>query len=313
MRISVVIPSAPEDELRVVESLKRQKEKIGQVVVVRGRNTSKNRNRGGRAAREDFVAFTNSHSSFPEDWSENVIKFFELHPEIDIVGGPQLTPEGNSFFGRTSGYALSSIFGAANVSKRYGLGKLNLSASETDVTSSNLICRRVVCENVNWDEEIYPGEDPKFIADAKKAGFKVAYSPDIVGYNKRRDNFAGLFKQIFKYGVMRPRKESFSQTIKMPLFLVPFLFVLYLVFLLINIVGNLFLTGNVIGSWGGSGFGWVLFFPLIAYLLLNILFSIYESAKNKDLISVLVLPLIFATIHISYGAGMLGGYLRKFK
>ena len=208
MRLTVVIPAGKEGELEVLESLRNQVVQPEKVIVVRGANPSRNRNKGVARARGDFVGFVNAHSSFPGDWVLQTRKFFEIYPEVDVVGGPQLTPPGSGFFEKVSGYALTSKFGAANVAGRYSKGKLNLNAGETDVTSSNLICRRRVLEKVRFDEGLWPGEDPKFICDVKNAGFKVAYCPDIVGYNKRRGSSFGLMKQFFNYGKFRPRFSS---------------------------------------------------------------------------------------------------------
>ena len=308
MEITVVIPSGLGYDLEVLESLKNQDEKIKKIIVIRGKNPSRNRNRGIKNSKTELIAFANSHSSFPNDWSKNVREFFEMYPWIDIVGGPQLTPDTNNFFGKISGYALSSKFGAANVSGRYGGGKLKLNADETDITSSNLICKKKVFEKIKWNETIYPGEDPKFIEDAKKTGFKVAFSGKIVGYNKRREDVGGFLKQIFNYGLMRTKKENFLKTLKMPLFLVPSVFVLYLVFLIEFGVVNFSVTGNFVeGGLKGS----ILILPLVLYTFLSLLFAGIESVKNKNLKAVFVLPFVFPLIHISYGIGMLWGWLRK--
>jgi len=55
----------------------------------------------------------------------------------------------------------------------------------------------------------------------------------------------------------------------------------------------------------------ILLLPLFIYLDLNILSSIYESVKNKDLVALFFLPFIFLIIHLSYGGGMIHGYLKK--
>ena len=57
-------------------------------------------------------------------------EFFKKHPEIDVVGGPHLTPKESSYFEKVSGYVLGSIFGAAGSSSRYATGKTTLDADE---------------------------------------------------------------------------------------------------------------------------------------------------------------------------------------
>ena len=314
MKISVVIPAGFGSELEVLESLKNQAEKPVQIIVIRGDNPSKNRNRGVEKAKGEFVAFVNAHSSFPSNWIKNAIDFFKQYSEVDIVGGPQLTPASNSVFGKATGYALSSVFGAANVRGRYMPGKLNLNAGETDVTSSNLICKKEVFEKIKFNEAIYPGEDPLFISDAKKAGFKVAYSPDIVGFNRRRETQRELLKQMFKYGFMRTKKESFFNTLKMPLFLVPVFFVFYLAFLFFSIILSPAITRNVIGieiTGILSNFLVWISIPLMAYIFLDFVFSFYGSAKNSDFKAFFPMLLIYPSVHISYGTGIILGWIKN--
>ena len=158
-------------------------------------------------------------------------------------------------------------------------------------------------KKVKFDTKLFPGEDPKFIEDSKKAGFKVAYSPDIIIYHRRRPTIKGLTKQIFSYGKTRTQKEKFTGTIKRPFFLIPSLFVIYLLVLGGIATASVLITGDldIIKP---------LSLPLIFYILLNLLFSLYESFKNKDFKAVFILPFIFLIIHLSYGIGMIYGYIK---
>jgi len=292
-KITLVIPAKQGAKLSVLETINKSDFEI---IVETGNNTSRNRNNGIKKAKTEIVAFTNAHTVLNFDWLIQVEKFFKKHPEIDIVGGPQLNYSNEKFFARSSGYALSSLFGASVMSKRYSQGKLSLNADETVVTSANLICRKKVFKRVKFDENIYPGEDPKFISDAKAAGFKIAYTPEIIVYNLRRNSFSELFKQIFNYGRVRPKKENFLETIKRPYFICPTLFLIYLLILpTLSLISKYFLI------------------PGLIYVILSLVFSVYESILNKEFKSVFILPFIFLTIHLSYGLGFLIGLMEKYK
>ncbi|MFA5258566.1 MAG: glycosyltransferase [Candidatus Pacearchaeota archaeon] len=292
-KITLVIPAKQGAKLSVLETINKSDFEI---IIETGNNTSRNRNNGIKKAKTELVAFTNAHTVLNFDWLIQVEKFFKKHPEIDIVGGPQLNYSNEKFFARSSGYALSSLFGASVMSKRYSQGKLSLNADETVVTSANLICRKKVFKRVKFDENIYPGEDPKFISDAKAAGFKIAYTPEIIVYNLRRNSFSELFKQIFNYGRVRPKKENFLETIKRPYFICPTLFLIYLLILpTLSLISKYFLI------------------PGLIYVILSLVFSVYESILNKEFKSVFILPFIFLTIHLSYGLGFLIGLMEKYK
>ncbi len=298
MRLSVVIPASEECSVNSMESLKNQTKSPFEIIVKRGKNVSKNRNEGALKANGDLIAFINAHTTLKNNWVEEIEKFFLKNPKIDIVGGPQLTPVENNLFGKVSGFALSSFFGAANLRKRYSIGKTNFNAGEEDLTSANLVCKRNVFERVLFDETLYPGEDPKFISDCKKNKMNIAYSPEIIAYNKRRESFFNLLKQFFNYGKVRLKKESLFDSLKHPLFLFPSIFLIYLIS-----IPFLFLIKNDLAIY-------LYLFPAFIYLLVDILFTIYGTLKFRNFFAGVYLLAIYPVIHLSYGAGFIRGFLK---
>jgi len=316
MKFTLVVPLAPERSAEIIESIRRldyPREKF-HVVIVRGRNPSDNRNKGAERTKGEYIVFLDDDGVIESDYLINVERFFERHSYIDIVGGPQLTPKDEEGFALISGYALSSWFGAWKISNRYSGKEEKLDVDETFVTSSNLICCKEVMKKIKFDSKLFPGEDPKFISDAKKEGFRVAYSPKIIIYHRRRADINGLIKQIFSYGRVRPLKESFFETMKMPFFFIPSLFLIYLILLVGSIIVNPSITGNIVnlnGIWNFKNLGFWWFAPLFLYIFFMIVFSIYDSLRNKDIKAMFLLPLMYLLIHLSYGAGMIWGYLKK--
>jgi len=291
--ITVIVPLGKKSEFAALHSLNKNKKDIN-VIIERGPNPSINRNKGAKKAKTKFIAFINGHTILSDSWIKEVRTFFKKYPEIDVVGGPHLSHKDENAFAKASGYAFTSMFGAAGVASRYRQDKLNLNADDNQLTSANLICRSKVLKKVQFDKNIYPGEDPKFVADSRKAGFKVAYAPRITVFNKRRHSLSSLAKQIFNYGITHPQKETFLETLKKPYFLPPSVFVLYLMLLtFLTLLSPLFLL------------------PLALYFVLIPFFSIYHGLKNKDIAAIFILPLIFATIHITYGLGFIIGTFKK--
>jgi succinoglycan biosynthesis protein ExoA len=305
-RFSIVVAVAPDRNAEVIESLKETdypKDRF-EIIVEGGLNPSENRNRGAEKATGDIIAFIDDDAYVDKDLLKNADEFFKKNENIDVVGGPQLTPHQDYGFAKISGYALSSLFGAWKISGRYSAREELLDADETCITSANLFCRREVMNKIKFDIKLFPGEDPKFISDAKKSGFKIAYSPKLIVYHKRRTSIKTLYKQIFSYGRARPLKENFSESIKMPFFFIPSLFLVYTVFLLIFLGISLFSRINGI-------FIIIILIPLILYVLLLICFTILDSIKNKDYKAIFFLPSIYPLIHFSYGLGMICGYINK--
>lgn len=305
MKFSLMIPLAPGRNAEVLDSIKNldyQKRKY-EVIVIEGTNPSKNRNDGAKKSKGEIIVFLDDDAVVDENLLKNAESFFDIHKDIDIVGGAQLTPEWQKGFAKVSGYALSSKFGAWKMGRRYSQKELNLNADETMLTSANLMCKREVMEKIQFDVTLFPGEDPKFIDDAKKRGFKVAYSPDLIIYHKRRETVGALIKQISSYGKTRTQKESLFQTLKKPFFLIPSLLCIYLVALLIFFIHESIQITQIRST--------ISSIPLLLYFILNFFFSVYESAKNRNIFATFMLLFIFPLIHISYGVGMIVGYLRK--
>ena len=292
-KISVIVPLGEGRSSEVLQSIENQEKKV-ESFIERGDNPSKNRNEGAKKSKTELIAFVNGHTILPLDWSKKVEKFFKEHPEIDVMGGPQITSQRATYFEKISGYVLESSFGSGGVSKRYGGKKTILDAKETMITSANLICRSKVLEKVQFDSSLYPGEDPNFIKDAKKAGFRIAYSPETFVYHRRRDNIIDFVKQNFSYGFVRPKYENIKETLGHPFFLIPSAFLIYILALLPLLFVNRFFV-----------------IPLAIYLLFSLLFSIYYGIKNGDIRIIFILPFIYFAIHISYGAGFIWGFIKR--
>lgn len=313
VKFSLIIPVAPERGAEILNSIKQldYKKSDFEVIVVRGRNPSENRNEGVKKSKANIVIFLDDDAVLENDYLDNVEKFLDEHKEIDIVGGPQLTPKDEKGFARISGYALSSVFGSWKISNRYELSREILNADETFLTSANLACRKKIFDKIKFNTDLFPGEDPKFISDAKKEGFNVAYSPKLIVYHRRRANLIGFMKQVFSYGRTRPQKESFFETLKMPFFFIPSLFLIYIFILLILILINPIITGNVIGSRKFNNPVFAILTPLILYIVIAVFSSVHDSIKNRDYKAIFILPLIYFVMHISYGYGMIYGYVKK--
>ena len=296
-RISVVIPwGGKEDhELEAFRSLSHIRKKID-IYVEKGKDASINRNRGIKKSKTEIVSFLCSHTTASANWIKKIDAFFEKNPDVDIVGGPQLTALDQDRSGKIIGYGLESIFGSAAVRSRYVPTKEG-KADEKRLTSANLACRRKVFDKVLWDPKSHPGDDAKFVSDAKKANFNIAYSPELIVYHRRRSTLKGLFLQVFYYGDLRVRTRKFFELINKPVFLIPLFFLLYLL-----LIPVLFFTG----------LKFLALIPFFLYLLLSLIFSIYESIKKRDIKALFALPFIFFSIHIGYGLGLLAGLINKF-
>jgi len=290
VKFSIVIPVAPGRNAEILDSLKNvdYDKKNYEIIVEEGTNVSMNRNNGVERSKGEIILLLDDDGYVDKNLLRNGERFFEKYKDVSIVGGPQLTPKNDKWFARISGYAITSYFGTQEMSKRYKRSKLNFNG-ENMITSAVCFVKREVFDEVRFKPSLFPGEDPEFFYKAKKNGSKIAYSPDLMIYHKRRDNLKGFLKQFYLYGKMR-LKTGYTSL----LFFIPSLFVLYLVFLAaLAFINKLF------------------FIPLVVYLGLLVVFSFYEAVKNRSFLGFILLPFFYACIHISYGVGLLFGIIDK--
>ncbi len=306
---SIVIAIAPERNAEVLKSIEKinyPKERF-EIITEIGKSPSGNRNKGVKKAKGELIFFVDDDAVVEPEILKRAEEFFSKHKEIDIAGGPQITPKDERGFARISGYALSSVFGAWRMSNRYNGENLVLDADETMLTSANLFCKKGVFKKVQFDTRLFPGEDPDFIKKAKEKRFGIAYSPDLIVYHRRRDSLKKLSKQIYSYGKTRPKKEPLKETLKMPFFLVPSVFVIYLFILMITAILKSIFTWSIIGASGASvnNIYFLIWAPLVLYLILNLGFSLGDAIINRHFAAFFILPFTYLAIHLSYGLGFL--------
>lgn len=291
MKISIVIAAAPDRKVDVLKSLEyvNYGKKDYEVIVVRGLNPSENRNNGIKKTKGNIIGFIDDDALVDKNILKNADVFFERHNDIDIIGGPQLTPKSDKFFARVSGYALESYFGTQNMSKRYRISKIDFNANEHSLTSANCFVRKNVFRKIDgFNVKLFPGEDPEFFARAKKNGFKIAYVPNVIIYHKRRDTLKKFMEQFFKYGYFRLKKEVLQKTRPKIVFYMPSFFIIYLILLpFLALISK------------------ILLLPFIFYIATNIISSVYMAIKKADFQALFVLPFIFFALHLSYGLGMI--------
>ena len=296
-RVSVVIPVAPGRGAEIVDSLSLGSFRDYEIIVKEGLNPSRNRNDGISESSGEIIAILDDDAYADKNLLLNAVRFFDRYKDIDIVGGPQLSPAGEGWFARVSGYAMRSFFGSFTMSKRYSVSEFCLDADENSLTSANMFIRkksiaRIEVNKKNWifDERLFPGEDPEFFFRAKKSGLKIAYNPELVVYHKRRADLFGFLKQFYSYGKVRALKEKICGR-RVPLVhFIPSLFFIYVILFL--------------------GLFWIsrlAFIPILAYILIALVFGFYEAGRNSDFFALFAVPFLYFLMHISYGIGFIRG------
>jgi hypothetical protein len=293
---SVVVPVAPWGDPLVVASLARLDGAAvaHEVLVDRGPNASRNRNRGVDRSRGRILAFTDDDCVVENDWLANAARFLEAHPDVDAVGGPQLNLSDESVLGRAIGYALASRFGTGRTRRRFRVGRQCLAATERDLTSANLFITRAAFDRWGpFDERLWPNEETALLRRIEVGGGRIAYDPSIVVRHRRRGSLWQLARQCAGYGRGRARQSRIEGWRRpAPEQVIPLTFFLYLAVL------------PAIISWAPA--------TLLLLAAYGVCIAVATVAAGRGDPAVLpLMPAVFAVIHLAYPAGILYETVRE--
>jgi cellulose synthase/poly-beta-1,6-N-acetylglucosamine synthase-like glycosyltransferase len=241
-------------------------------------------------AKGNVIIRVDGHCVIAPDYVSNCVRHLE-EEGVDGVGGP-MRSIGEDLISQVTALAMSSKFGVGNSSFRTETGQTKLA----DTVPFPAYTRAIIEKVGLYDEELIRNQDDEYNYRIREAGGKILLAEDVLSEYYSRGSLIKLWKQYFQYGFWKvrvlqkhPRQMSLRQ-------FVPLAFVLALIL-------NLFLS--LVVSWR-----WLALLVLLAaYLLANLTTSII-TASGQGLKKLLLLPLAFAIIHLSYGLGFLFGLFK---
>jgi succinoglycan biosynthesis protein ExoA len=324
--ISVIIPrtanDSAEEAIQAVLNCDYPQHLL-EIIEVIGESPSKQRNMGAEAAHGEILYFLDNDSIVTPTLFSRVVKYYagghcapgETEPgaqslsstligdsrdnleRLAGVGGPNLTPATDGFLQKTFGYALASPFAHFKMCARYKPTGNMRYAGEKELILCNLSIRRnTFLQENGFDESMYPNEENEFINRVMEKGYQFIYDPDAYVYRSRRNRFWGFVKQLFHYGGGRADQILVERSSwKSLLFLLPLGLVYYLLLLLVFSV---------------FGFSyWWAYLPLVFYGLLAMISALQFAVQERSPFLVPILPVWYLLMHLSYGTGLLWGFL----
>lgn len=249
---------------------------------------------GADSAAGELLFFLDDDSYPEKDWIIKALPYFN-DPSVAAIGGPAITPPGDSFFQKVSGAVFLTKVGGGIPERYYPKGK----AKEIDDWPSvNLIVRKEMFMKIGgFKSEYWPGEDTKLCLEIIKEGGKILYAPDVAVWHHRRSGLLRHLKQIGNYGIHRGFfAKRYPETSFKLLYFMPTFFVLYLCLFIIS----LFLFS---GSAYYLAFGFVLYAGALIYAFFDI------NGKVKDFKISLVSLYYIVLTHIWYGLRFFYGFV----
>ncbi len=246
-------------------------------------------NMGIKKAAGKFIIRMDCHTIYDKNYIPNCVRLLKAGKGHN-VGGPMRVRRDNPIF-EAIAIATSSKFGIGN-------SNFHFEDFEGEVESVYLgAFNREVFDRVGlFDESLTRNQDDEFNLRIIKNGLKIFQSPDIKSLYTPRASLIKLFSQYYQYGFWKPRVIKKHKGISSYRHLVPSLFciIVYLNMILFIFKLSLF----------------TLYLPIILYLIGNVYFSLNSKRIFKS--TVLLLPLVYSTLHLSYGHGFLLGLYYNF-
>lgn len=250
-------------------------------------------NTGIKASTGDIIIRLDGHVEYPTNYfSALVKKLKEL--DADNVGALcETLPCGASAKELAIAEALSSSFGMGNSYFRIGCNEVK----QVDTVPFGCFRREVFDKVGLYDNELIRNQDDELNGRIIKNGGKIYLVPNIVTKYYARDKISKVRRMFYQYGLYKPlvnKKLGSPATIRQ---FFPLGFVLGI------ILGALF-----------SCLHWIITAMYISVLVLYAILALYfttKSVKKTGNIKLYIYqPLIYLTVHLSYGWGYLVGIYR---
>lgn len=250
-------------------------------------------NTGIRNAKGKVIMKIDAHTVYKKDYISKCVKYLDEY-KADNVGGVLVTlPREETLIGNAIVQALSHPFGVGNSFFRIGCKE----PMWADTVFSGCYRREVFDRFGLYDEEIGRSEDVAVNSRLKKAGGRILLVPEIVSYYYARSKFTEFCRHNFDNGYWITYPLRFRRAVFSWRHLVPLAFVLTLACLTAPLI-----------------FSPVFWVPLLVilglYIGLAIFFSRGISRGKGDPRYLLLMPLVFLSLHVTYGLGSAWGLVK---
>jgi glycosyltransferase involved in cell wall biosynthesis len=155
------------------------------------------RNFGMKRAKGDYFIILDSDCILPPNYLVEVGTFLKGN-KVDFFGGPDAAHFSFTSLQKAINFAMTSFLTTGGVRGR------KEQAKDFQPRSFNMGISKRAFEASGGFGNIHPGEDPDLTIRLWNMGFKSVFIEGAFVYHKRRVSWAQFYKQVFKFGLVRP-------------------------------------------------------------------------------------------------------------
>lgn len=241
-------------------------------------------------ARGEVIVRIDGHTIVSHDYVLQCVELLIANPDVVNVGG-RMKAVSSTCFGQAVAAATSTPFGVGGARFHYTENE-----EYTDTVYMGAWWRRTLIKMGGFDEEFVRNQDDEFNYRLRAAGGKILISPKVKSTYYNRTTLRALWRQYYQYGVYKVRVMQKHLRQMRPRQFVPAAFVA-------GVIG-----GGVLSLFGKRISAlWKLI--LVVYGFAN-LFASLVTAMRYSWHLFPYLPVVFLTLHLSYGLGFWRGMLK---
>jgi cellulose synthase/poly-beta-1,6-N-acetylglucosamine synthase-like glycosyltransferase len=255
----------------------------------------------------DIVVFTDDDCFPPPEWLGALVGNF-LRPEVAGVGGPNVAPPDQAFWGRAADVAISSRWFTAGT--RYGK-----QGGRVEEISHNSGCNaayrlEVLRQAGGFNAGSIGGEDVDLDFRIRERGHRLWYDPQALTFHRRRESLRSLLRMGRSYGRGRAHVNAQHPPLSHPAHKLPAIgLVAYPLLTLASVLAAIAVrVTRPEWSLGWSlGFAAVPVLAALLYYVVGLIGAATGSSPYRSWGTIVAAPCCQAALHLGYGQGYLRG------
>lgn len=291
--IIVVDGESTDKSLSIVEKYVKKNNNI-KIISNSKKNLASGWNLGIKEAKGNIVIRPDAHSTIEKDFLLKSIETLNNKNDAICVGGRISSICSDGYIAKSISKVLSSPFGVGNSYFRVG------NKEQYVDTVAYGAYRKEIFQKVGYfNEYLNRNQDLEMHSRIKKAGGKFYFNPEIKSNYFTRNTIRGFIKQAFGNGMWNMITLNWQKEALSIRHLIPLIFV-------ITLILNLIISSFV--------YSWklILYFEVILYIGFILAGTINIAQKSEEK-KILLIPILFLFLHLSYGIGSIVGILKLIK